>query len=262
MQDELTTQALSLKIGALAEKYPPCVLKTVDSTNQEARRRMADGSRAALIAAIGQTRGRGRLGRSFYSPDQTGVYFSILYTPTGNARDAVAITSAAAVATMRAIRSVCDVQTEIKWVNDLYLGEKKVAGILAESAMRLDNPSERSLILGIGVNLTTETFPDELRAIAGSVGAKAERGDLRAGLIAAILSELSPFLDDPTDRSWLDDYRRHSLVLGKRITYAQNNVTHTGIALDVDQNGGLLVADDTNGLITLSTGEITVRIQN
>ena len=244
--------------GLQAAKNAPAlyVFDEIDSTNQEAKRMAADGfTGSALIAADRQTAGRGRMGRSFYSPAQTGAYFSVLYTPAAPLFDAVRITSAAAVATMRAIRALTGKQTLIKWVNDLYLDGKKVCGILAE-AVSVGGGSQ--VILGIGVNLCTAEFPKELASIAGGLGAF----DVSpSDLIARIYCELEGYLNDPNDLSWLGDYRTYSMVIGKEITWIEGGEPCAGHALAIDSDGALLVRRNDGTQHRLHTGEISVRLQ-
>ncbi len=226
----------------------------IDSTNTEAKRMSAEGkTQVALIAAVRQTQGRGRMGRSFYSPADTGAYFSILYTPTSPLQNAVRITSAASVALMRAIRNLSGIQTEIKWVNDLYLKGKKIAGILCES---VTGGTGVQIILGIGVNLSTADFPEELADIAGALG----RNIIPADLIAATCRELQPYIEDAADLSWLGDYRTHSTVLGRGVTWIDQGGTHTGVAREIDGEGALIVCDAEGTEHRLQTGEITLRL--
>ena len=255
--DRLSEASLRHALGALAQSYSISVFDSIDSTNAQARRLAATTAPLpAVIAAGSQSAGRGRMGRSFYSPDQTGLYFSLLYESSASPADAVTVTGAAAVAVMRAIRRLTGMQASIKWVNDLYLNSKKICGILAESIFSADAPPR--YILGIGVNLSTTAFPDGLSDIAGSLMAD---NLSRAELLAAILHELHAFLQDPTDRSWLADYRLHSAVIGKRITWTHAGNAEQGVALDVDGEGGLLVRTDAGICQTLRTGEISLRIQ-
>jgi BirA family biotin operon repressor/biotin-[acetyl-CoA-carboxylase] ligase len=195
------------------------------------------------------------MGRRFHSPVGTGVYFSLLHTLDRPISDAVSVTSATAVAVMRAIRRLCGVQTEIKWVNDLYLGSRKICGILAESVLCAGQKPR--LILGVGVNLSTEDFPTELAGIAGSLGAKELS---RADLIAAIVGELEPFLCDPTDRSWLPDYKAASMVLGNAVRWSEHGRSEEGVAVDVDDRGGLVVRTASGEEKTLASGEISLRL--
>ena len=241
-------------LEASALQIPVTVLETVDSTNTYAKKMAAEGERAALVVALEQTAGRGRMGRSFYSPSGSGVYLSILHTFHTPICNAVSVTSAAAVAVMRAIRRICGVQTEIKWVNDLYRNGKKVCGILAESMLFGE---ECAVVVGIGLNLRHADFPAELSDIAGTLDA--DDADA-AALVAAIAEELDPFLQDPLSREWLSDYRTHSCVLGKHVVWTEEGVTHSGTASDIDENGSLIVLSDTGETVALRTGEITLRL--
>lgn len=256
--DMLSEASLRRSLGDLDPFFSIFVHSSLDSTNSEARRLAATSvPLPAVIAADTQTAGRGRMGRGFFSPAGTGLYFSLLYESSASPADAVTVTGAAAVAVMHAIRSLTGMQVSIKWVNDLYLGGKKICGILAESIFAGNTPPR--FILGIGVNLSTEAFPEELSAIAGSLMAS---GVSRADLLAQILRELNPFLQDPTDRSWLADYRAHSLVIGKRVAWTREGQVEHGIALDIDANGGLSVRSDAGVTQTLRTGEISLRVCN
>ena len=254
-QNLLSKETLCRAMGALSDRFLPSTYAEIDSTNAEAKRLALDGVKFAVVAADFQTAGRGRMGRSFYSPNGRGAYFSILYTPTASLSDAVSVTSASAVAVMHAIRSLCDRQTEIKWVNDLYLDEKKVCGILAESVCRADGTY--GIIIGIGINLHGR-FEGELAEIASSIDANVTREEL----IAEVLRELLPYLDDPSDRSWLMDYRLHSCVLGREITWTRTGETWSGRAIDIDENGALLVQTASGEQMRLATGEISLRVNS
>lgn len=227
----------------------------IDSTNAEARRIALDGaSTPVLILADSQTAGRGRMGRSFYSPRKTGLYFSILFSSGGLPDRILSMTSAASVAVLRAIRRTMGIRVGIKWVNDLYLKEKKIAGILAESML---GGEKNHFILGIGINLSTVEFPQELEASAGCLDPSARVG--RELLLAEIIAELSRFLEHPEDHSWLEDYRRYSTVLGKRVVWTDAGVSREGRAEEITQDGALVVCTDDGERVTLATGEITLR---
>ena len=231
------------------------VFDEIDSTNDEAKRMALEGVDVpVLIAADRQTAGRGRMGRSFYSPTTTGAYFSILYRLHAPLHSTVTITGAVAVAVMRAIRALTGKQTAIKWVNDLYLDEKKVCGILCEA---VTVGSVTHLIIGVGVNLSTESFPDELEGRAGALGVDR---DLRSELIAEVFRSILPFLNDPSDRAWLDDYRAHSCVIGREITWSVGETTHHGVAVAINEDGELLAEREDGQSVVLRTGEITLRV--
>ena len=245
--------ALICALGAQFDCVSVQVFDEIDSTNTQAKRMVQNGFRGdALLVAHTQTAGRGRMGRSFYSPLATGAYFSILHPLTTPLCDAVAITSAASVAVMRAIKSLTGVQTQIKWVNDLYYNEKKVCGILTEA---VSTGESTHIIVGIGINLDTAEFPTELTEIAGSLGTQVDVNVL----IAQIYSEITFYLQDPTAREWLADYRAHSCVIGRRIAWTEGETTHIGIAESIDEDGALLIKDEQNEHIRLHTGEISLR---
>ena len=245
--------------GIQKTQFVPAIFafEEIDSTNEEAKRMAQNGFEGtALIVADRQSAGRGRMGRSFYSPAQTGAYFSILYTPASPGDGIVSITSAAAVAVMRAIRSLTGLQTEIKWVNDLYLDGKKVCGILAESMIC---GGRVQVVLGVGINLSTESFPQELANIAGALGVSAPT---REDMIARVYNEIEKYLNAPDNRDWLTEYRAHSCVLGRQITWAQNGEVHEGRAVEIDGDGALIAERGDGQRCRLSTGEISVRVQN
>ena len=240
-------------LGAQFNGITVRVFDEIDSTNTEAKRMALDGfSGEALLVAHSQTAGRGRMGRSFYSPEQTGAYFSILHTLSTPLCDAVAITSATSVAVMRAIRTLAGIQTDIKWVNDLYYNGKKVCGILTE-AMSVGESTH--VIVGVGINLDTADFPEELQAIAGSLNAQID--DTK--LIAEIYRQISFYLKDSSNREWLEDYRKHSMVLGRRVSWGDAEALQIGVAEAIDEDGALIIRDEKNALIRLHTGEISIR---
>lgn len=228
------------------------VFDEIDSTNSEAKRRAADGaSLPMLILAEGQSAGRGRLGRSFYSPEGTGLYMSLAYKVKGEMADAVTITSAAAVAVSLSLEEACNIDCGIKWVNDIYARDRKVCGILAEA---VSCGNESVIVVGVGINCTTDIFPEDIRDRAGSVG-KVDRSLLAADIAKRILS----YAENIADRGWHGEYKKRSMVLGREISYTEGEVTKKATAIDVDQNGGLVIQE--NGETkTLFTGEITVRL--
>ena len=256
MQENAPRVCKNALIDALGAPFDGVLVRVfdeIDSTNTEAKRMVLDGFAGdALLVAESQTAGRGRMGRSFYSPAHTGVYFSILHTLRAPLCDAIAITSAASVAVMRAIRALAGIQTEIKWVNDLYYRNKKVCGILTEA---VSVGESTHVIIGIGINLDTTDFPAELSAIAGSIGAKLDP----SLLVAEIYRGIDCYLKDPNSREWLADYRAHSCVLGKRVAWTEAGETRIGIAESIDGDGALLVRDEENKLFRLHTGEISLR---
>lgn len=233
-------------------------LERIDSTNTQAKRLLAEGmERPFLLTAESQTGGRGRQGKSFYSPAGTGLYMSVAVFPNASPESAVHATSAAAVAVCRAIRRVLDVPAQIKWVNDIYLHGKKCGGILTEAQADPATGAVRSLVIGVGLNLRTDSFPGELADTAGSLWP--ERGD-RNALAAAVAAELVRLTGDLSGRAWREDYRRWSLALGREIVYWRDGAPFHGRALEIAENGGLLVEHPDGTRALLQSGEITLRL--
>ena len=228
----------------------------IDSTNTEAKRLATGGwTGDALIVAARQSAGRGRLGRSFHSPDATGAYFSLLYTPTVPIDAAVTVTCAASVAVRRAIRTLTGLEVGIKWVNDLYLKNRKVAGILCESVCV---EGAVRVIIGIGINISTSFEGTELDCIAGSLECPALSSE---ALTAEVIRELYLLLADPSSREWLEEYRAASTVLSRRVRFWRDGEAWEGLALSIDGDGALTVRTDDGEEYRLFSGEITVRTQ-
>ena len=230
---------------------------SIDSTNTQAKRLLAEGlSGKALITANEQTAGRGRQGRSFYSPKNTGIYYSYVFHPQKTLADAVFITTAAAVSVIRAIERLSAVKPTIKWVNDVYVEGKKVCGILTEAVSDFENGALESVIVGIGINVSTAFFPAELQDTAASLG---DASITRAQLLNTAVEELVRVAEDLENPAIMEDYKRHSAVIGKEITFIKNGTTTKATAIDIDEKGGLVVKTE-QGTLTLSSGEITVRL--
>ncbi len=233
------------------------VFKCIDSTNSEAKRALSNGLQGnAIFAAEEQTAGRGRRGKSFYSPKQSGVYFSCLLHPNVGLADSAALTSAAAVAVCIAIEKATKKHPQIKWVNDIFIERKKVCGILTEAVSDFESGTVQAVIIGIGINLTTENFPDELMGIAASVGACIDR----CRLIADIYSHLKSLCEKLPDRSFMEEYRKRSLVLGNEISFLRNGTEYRARALAIHDDGGLEVLTENGETLILNSGEISIKL--
>ena len=231
------------------------VYDETDSTSSEARRyAVSGGASSALFLADRQSGGRGRMGRSFFSPEGCGVYLSLLLPLPESSADTVLITSAASVAVRRAILAVTGRSVGIKWVNDLYYNSRKVCGILCEAMAE-----HRAMIVGIGVNLYPSKLPEEISDIAGAIFETNKGNELREDLAAAIVTELLRILREIRGGEFMDEYRENSIVLGKEIRYVQNGVSHVGVATHIDKYGHLYVRDIQGDTKILSSGEISVK---
>ena len=239
----------SLSFDCRVEYY-----KTLDSTNNVAKRIIAEGEDdVLLVVGEEQTAGRGRQGKSFYSPGGTGIYMSLVVHPMIELQNAVTATTAAAVSVCRAIESLTDKKPMIKWVNDVYLDGKKICGILTEAVTDFETQTVSSIIIGIGINLTTKDFPRDVQN-ASCLNADVKRAEL----IGAVANELNRIVNSGYGE-FLEYYRAHSLVVGEDIVFIKNGVSTSARAVGIDDFGGLEVelADGTH--YTLRSGEITVR---
>lgn len=232
------------------------ILPTVDSTNNELKRRLLAGERTdTLLLTETQTGGRGRLGRSFYSPAGSGLYLSLALCSITRYDDAVLLTTMASAAVVRAIERLTPYRPQIKWVNDIYLNDRKIGGILTE-AVNTPDGALAGVVIGIGINVAPTAFPEELRDVAGWL----ELAPLsREQLAAEITAQLYAYCATLPERGYLPFYRAHSLVLGREIKVL-TDPPYTATAVDVDADGGLIVETADGTRRTLSTGEISVRL--
>lgn len=237
------------------------VLKSTNSTNAYLRELAQKGySEGTLVVSSEQTNGSGRHGRSFFSPADTGLYMSILLRPDFSAQEAVKITSAAAVAVCKALEEVCGISPEIKWVNDIYLDGRKVAGILTEASFNLENGALEYAVLGIGINVypPKNGFPDEIAEIAGAV-LNERQGDTRNRLAATICRKFGDLYAALPDSGYLGEYRKRLMWQSERIfilSGADGAIRTPAVMLGVDDNCALNVRFDDGSEGKVSSGEI------
>lgn len=231
------------------------IFDDIDSTNSEARRQAERGEPSpALIIARAQSAGRGRMGRSFYSPSDTGLYMSLLIENC-EISDSVQLTTAVSVAVAESIEAICGVRVDIKWVNDIYLCGRKICGILCESFSLADG--KRYSVIGIGLNLYTQDFPKDIENKAASLMPNAGDRNLFAARIADEIMDISTRNSNTDIMSF---YRERSLVLGKEIVFIENGTEYSGVPEMVDDCGRLYVRLWDGSEKMLSSGEISLKI--
>ncbi len=239
----------------LKQKFPEldiAYFDTIDSTNAEAKRCVLSGKvKKNLFIAEAQSRGRGRMGRSFYSPPSTGLYLSFAYACRDITPSSLSVTSQSAVAVATAVEALTPFSCNIKWVNDIYLGGKKIAGILAESLIY----DIAYIIVGIGVNLSTTEFPDELAEKAASINYPPLTAE---ALAEKICENMLFYIDNPDDKAYLESYRAHSNTINKKVTYTKNNVTFHGTAVSFTDEAHLVIKRDDGSTDILNSGEISL----
>ncbi len=232
----------------------------LDSTNNRAKALAAAGApHGTTVIADSQSGGRGRLGRSFFSPGHSGVYMTCVLRPECAPEKAGLLTSLAAVAAARAVEKVSGAEVKIKWVNDLYLGDRKICGILSEAGLDMEAGRLEYAVVGIGINVKRMAFPPELRETATSVGNETGGDPDRNRLIAEILNGLEALYGTLETGAFLQESRERSNVIGRNVTVIEGGRTYPARALDIDSQGRLVIETE-NGTSCLNYGEVSLRI--
>ncbi len=229
-----------------------------DSTNARARElaRQRTVGIPCVIVADAQTAGRGRRGRSFYSEAGSGLYVSFLLYPDARGEEATTVTARAAVALRRALASVSGLRADIKWVNDLYAGGKKLAGILAECEM--DSAGKiAALVIGMGINVYKTDYPEEISDIATSVEAQINKRICREELLSALCREMLLAVED-SDEVY-SEYVSASLLRSRRVTVFGTGTPYEAVVEGITRDYALLVRTDDGEQRRLFSGEVSVR---
>ena len=275
MQDDFSTETFWKDFASYKKDFIPedfsidkvHIFDSIDSTNSELLRRLENARDVndlskTLVSASSQSAGRGRVGRKFYSPDKTGIYFSFVHIPGTKDFNPAAITASASVAVSRAIEKVFGVETKIKWVNDVYVGEKKVSGILAEGFSG-QSGFVQAVVIGIGINIVMESCDADIGKAGGIISAdslKYSPSTYRSKLLAACMKELFFILD--TNQDFIDEYREKSFLKNKIVKVSplagNESGSYEAKVLDITDSACLLVqmADGTKK--ELSSGEVTL----
>ena len=231
----------------------------LDSTNNRAKTLAAAGAKHGMtVIADSQTGGRGRMGRSFFSPEHSGIYMTVILKPAISPDKAGLLTSLAAVAAARAVEKVSGADVKIKWVNDLYAGGKKICGILSEAGLGMETGRLDWAVVGIGINTAKMVFPEELRETASSVGNETGTAPDRNRLIAEILNEMEELYGDLETGAFLTESRKRSNVIGREITVITAGKQFPARAVDIDEEGRLIV-ETGEGRTVLNSGEVSLK---
>lgn len=246
----------------LKSNFEITVHPSVTSTNTVLRALAEQGAPEGTVVIAGeQTGGRGRMGRTFFSPPDSGVYLSLLLRPVNaDPRQTVTLTAAAAVALCQAIESVSENHPEIKWVNDIFLDGRKVSGILTEAAFGLESGVPEYVVVGVGINAYAPEcgFPPDLAKIAGFLWNNTIP-DGKNRLAAEFLNRFWQLYTTGDPRAFLEDYRRRSLVVGKDVTVIAGGRETPARALGIDENCRLLVRYENGETVALSYGEVRIQ---
>lgn len=279
---EIFKETFSSSFPEFSDSHIEC-FKEIDSTNTYAKRLLAEHEKKyhkAIFIAEKQTAGRGRIGRTFVSPEKSGIYFSIIYSPEGGIKDPARITACTAVAVCRAIKKLYDFQTQIKWINDIFAGGKKICGIGTEGITNFETGMIESAVIGIGINIHTDktAFSPELTKTAGSLeeAMTKENPDSkynlnRSQIAAEVCGQVLRILEEDissaaSHKAIIKEYKEASLLIGREITVfpliGDQKSSYKATATDIDDNAGLIVTLADKTTRTLSSGEVTLKSAN
>ncbi|MGM9520963.1 MAG: biotin--[acetyl-CoA-carboxylase] ligase [Oscillospiraceae bacterium] len=258
--DMVSAMSIKQHLGELCNIFKLETLDSVDSTNTWLKARAEGLSEWYAVIAGTQNAGRGRLGRSFFSPPGTGLYISVLLRPRLPASEASLITTAAAVAVCRAVEECSGVKAGIKWVNDVLIGGKKICGILTEASFDIESGGMSYAVLGVGINVYEPDggFPEEIRDIAGAVFPQ-HHGGMRSRLAAAFLKSFYHIYSSLETRGFVEEYRARSILIGRPVTVIKPGSKAPAVAEDIDGDCRLTVRYPDGSCETLSSGEVSVR---
>lgn len=261
--DVLSAYAISKYLNEEYQNLRIEVFKTLTSTNEAVRKLAINGeAEGKVIISEEQTAGRGRGNRSFFSPAGTGIYMSILLRPKLIAADSALLTTAAAAAVAAAIERISGKNTQIKWINDIYVQGRKVCGILTEASMSLKGGGLDYAVLGIGINVSPPSggFPEELAGIAAAIFSKGDNmGDIRNRLTAEVLNSFMAYYSHLADKPFLPEYKKRIFILGKTVTVLKGEGQREATALDIDSACRLKVRYGDGAEEYLSSGEIRIK---
>ena len=239
-------------------------LEETNSTNDQLKTMARQGApHGTVLIADRQSGGHGRMGRSFHSPGGVGIYFSILLRPQCSPGNLMHLTCATAVAMCNAVEASVGFRPGIKWTNDLVYQKRKLGGILTELGLSSKGTVDYAII-GIGINCcqTSTDFPEEIRGIAASLSMVTERAVDRAAVAAAMMDSLYR-MDQillAEKEAILNRYRQDCITIGQEISLFRvgEEVRH-GRAIDMDDEGALIVEFSDGHLETVNSGEVSVR---
>lgn len=262
--DILSSKVIKNNMLKYDDKFNFIIHKTVASTNIIARELAINGAESGtVVIAEEQTSGYGRNGKSFFSPYGAGIYMSIILNLKKEKKifNSSFITTAAAMAVSKSIEEISNENTQIKWVNDVFINGKKVCGILTEGAFSFEDGKLDYAVIGIGVNVNfpKDGFPKELNNIAASINSKNNansntKSDIRNILVAKILENLYDYYFN--DVNFYEEYKKRSFLIGKKVSININNKEHIVKVLDIDKTFALVAKFQDGKIDKIVSGSI------
>lgn len=238
------------------------IFEKIDSTNNYLKKIAKEKStNNVLVIANSQTNGRGRLGRSFISDKNSGIYMSLLVRPNISINDAKKITCLTAVSINNAINELTNLNSKIKWVNDIYINNKKVCGILTEAQTSIEEGTIDYIIIGIGINVYKREFDESIKNIATSIedeGSIISRNDL----IIKIVNNIDNYINNFADEIYMKEYQNSSCIINKEVELNIRGNIFKANVLRINDEGELVVRTLDNEELTVYSGEITRLVLN
>ncbi len=238
------------------------LLKTVTSTNDYAKDLAKHGAnKYTLVVADTQTNGKGRMGRTFISPAGTGIYMSMILRPKTSIETTQLITACVAVAISKAIDTVCNTNTKIKWVNDVFLNDKKLSGTLTEGAINFETNTFDYAIVGCGINVRSikHLLSEDLSNVATSIEDETSLKVSRSRLIAEVFNNVYLQVKDIENKHFLEDYRSRSMIIGKQVLVLEHGKETIAKAIGIDDTAGLIVQFKDGSTKVLNSGEARIK---
>ncbi len=245
----------------LPENARIITLDTATSSNDIAKALASRGeAHGSLVIVKSQTNGRGRMGRSFISSSEEGLYFSFILRPQISVDKALSITVACAAALAKAIEDTSGAHAQIKWVNDIYINGKKCAGILTESQLNSERATLDYCVVGVGVNVSTPNggFDKEIADIATAIYEKSAPCGYKTRLIKEFFKHFFGYYSEIERKTFMLEYRNRSNLIGKDVdVYVGEKITR-GAVIDIDNDARLVVQAE-DGIKVFSSGEARAR---
>ena len=270
-KNEKSEQQLNTLLQNNFQNYKIEYFSTIDSTNTYAKNLLEKNlNQNLIVVADSQTAGRGRMGRSFYSPDASGLYFSLTIDLQNKNITPSQITAFSGVEVCNTIKEFFNIESKIKWINDIFINNKKVCGILAEGIIDYTTGKIAKVVLGIGINLykSKKDFPQEIQNIAGTVLKKEISEQTKIEFTAKLIQNIICFFKNPTENQLqkkLEEYKKLSFLIGKQVQVFpiidDAKSSYTATVLDIDNNANLVVQTEGKTEV-LNSGEVSLKIQN
>ncbi len=261
-QDIINPKIIQEKLGSSLFSEHLIFYERLDSTNTVAKKMASEGApEGTVVLTEVQTQGRGRMDRKWFSPGYVNLMFSVIFRPGFDPERVFDLTVILSLSAMEAIKTVSGCQPMIKWPNDLYLGDKKLAGILSE--VSIGNEVLDYIVLGMGINVNWHPEGDDpdmrpSTSLFAETGKKVDRNEL----LAAILKRLDLYYQKVLWGDISDFYRKwndFSMILGREIEIVSPGSVEKGIALRIDQRGALVIRDELGQEKTILAGDVSIR---